>query len=97
MDNIALNSEDLSFNISKIPISDIINLEPIKKFSILLLKIVIILLVIWIIFKIISYIKVGRINRRIFKTYDNTEEIKKRLDSLEKKIDKLIEKKKRKK
>jgi len=88
---------NLTGDIPKISISDIINLEPIKQILNVTLTIAAVILIIWLIFKFISAIKSGRVNRRIFKTYDNTEEIKKRLDSIDKKLDKVVGKKKLKK
>jgi biopolymer transport protein ExbB/TolQ len=88
---------NLSESISRISISDFINLDPVKQFLDIALKVGITVIIIWLIFKIISAIRAGRINRRIFKTYDNTEEIKRRLDKIEKKLDNLTTKKKSKK
>ena len=89
--------EGVNISLSRFSLGDFINLEPLKQVFDIILKLSIILVAIWIIFKIFSFIKSGRVNRRMFKTYDNTEEIKKKLDNIEKKLDKVLSKKKRKK
>jgi hypothetical protein len=88
---------NITDSLPKFSLSDLINLEPLKQIFNIILKLSIVLIAIWLIIKLISFIRICRINKRMFKTYDNTEIIKKKLDSIEKKLDKVLGKKAKKK
>jgi hypothetical protein len=89
--------DGVNISLSKFSLGDFINLEPLRQVFDIVLKLSIILVAIWLLIRIISFIKSGRVNRRMFRTYDNTEEIKKKLDNIERKLDKVLSKKKGKK
>jgi len=93
----AYNLENLTYQIDptqKIKISDVIDLSSIQNFLAPAIKITVIILAVWIIFKIISWITSAIRDKRIKKTYKNTEEILFRLNTLEKKLDSLTKAKK---
>ena len=78
-----------NFTFPKLNISDVINLEPIKNFLSTALTITAIILAIYVIFKIIGWARNYSRDKRIKLTFQNTEEIKSRLDKIEKKIDEI--------
>jgi len=77
-------------------VKDIFNNPQLKEILQTSLKIAIAILIVYLILKLISFIYSAIQNRRIKKTYTNTEEIKERLNVIEEKLDKIIGKKSKK-